>query len=279
MSSKRKFSETDFCDDSDGYAYGDRKKKRGEIEKKRRDRINDCLNQLKELVPTACEKSNVNKLEKVEILQMAVDHLKTVHNNPDHNRCAEHHNAGFRECMGEVSRYLVAVEGMHIEEPLRLRLMSHLHAFSATRAGSQYTWLGGHGYPGAAYPSQTGDGEHAQYLVPVSSRHSDKIVSYSSQSQSSSRSCYTDPHRTLSCYRPWGDSPAPGPGLYWQQQFAFLHQHLSRQSTQKCHNYRQNLHIVSYSSPYMINKHNIVLNNEFFCIPIKFASTDTKVNS
>ena len=64
MSSKRKFSETDFCDDSDGYAYGDRKKKRGEIEKKRRDRINDCLNQLKELVPTACEKSNVNKLEK-----------------------------------------------------------------------------------------------------------------------------------------------------------------------------------------------------------------------
>ena len=31
MSSKRKFSETDFCDDSDSYTYGgDRKKKRGE---------------------------------------------------------------------------------------------------------------------------------------------------------------------------------------------------------------------------------------------------------
>ena len=84
MSTKRKYSETDFCDDSDSYVgYGDRKKKRGEIEKKRRDRINDCLNQLKELVPSACEKSNVNKLEKVEILQMAVDHLKSVHNNPE----------------------------------------------------------------------------------------------------------------------------------------------------------------------------------------------------
>ena len=212
MSSKRKFSETDFCDDSDGYTYtGDRKKKRGEIEKKRRDRINDCLNQLKELVPTACEKSNVNKLEKVEILQMAVDHLKTVQNNPDHNRCAEHHSAGFRECMGEVSRYLVAVEGMHIEEPLRLRLMSHLHAFSATRAGSQY-WLGGHGY----YTSSSGaDTDHHGYVLPG---HDNKTVMSSSKysAVSGSRSvaaCYSD--RTLSCYRPWGDSsPAPGPGLY-----------------------------------------------------------------
>ena len=210
MSTKRKYSETDFCDDSDGYAYpGERKKKRGEIEKKRRDRINDCLNQLKELVPSACEKSNVNKLEKVEILQMAVDHLKTVQNNPDHNRCAEHHSAGFRECMGEVSRYLVAVEGMHIEEPLRLRLMSHLHAFSATRAGSQYWTLSGHGYYTGA------DTDHHGYLVPG---HENKTVMSSKYSGvagvpgSRSSSCYSD--RTLPCYRPWGDSPAPGTGLY-----------------------------------------------------------------
>ena len=211
MSSKRKFSETDFCDESDGYAYtGDRKKKRGEIEKKRRDKINECLNQLKELVPSACEKSNVNKLEKVEILQMAVDHLKSLHNNPDHNRCAEQHNAGFRECMGEVSRYLVAVEGMHIEEPLRLRLMSHLHAFSATRASSGY-WLSSHGYSG--HGQYSADSEHAQYLVPVSSFHADKRQVPQPGSRSS---CYP-----LSCYRPWGDSPrdfpaatSAGPGLY-----------------------------------------------------------------
>ena len=200
MSSKRKFSETDFCDDSDSYTYGgDRKKKRGEIEKKRRDRINDCLNQLKELVPTACEKSNVNKLEKVEILQMAVDHLKTVQNNPDQNRCSEHHSAGFRECMGEVSRYLVAVEGMHIEEPLRLRLMSHLHAFSATRAGSGY-WLGASAY--SSYPETESHGYSS--VLPVSR---DKATTY--HQSHPSRSCYPD--RTLACYRPWGDSPGPGP--------------------------------------------------------------------
>ena len=230
MSSKRKYSETDFCDDSDGYAYpGERKKKRGEIEKKRRDRINDCLNQLKELVPTACEKSNVNKLEKVEILQMAVDHLKTVQNNPDsgHGRCVEHHGAGFRECMGEVSRYLVAVEGMHIEEPLRLRLMSHLHAFSATlRSGSSY-WLaaaGHHSSPGSGYSGYTGPvsdsgSEHSGYLVPVTgvSFHtgdkrgpgSDKLLYSGVRGEGQVRACYD---RTLSCYRPWGDSPGTAPG-------------------------------------------------------------------
>ena len=202
-SSKRKFSETDFCEENESYSYGgDRKKKRGEIEKKRRDRINDCLNQLKELVPTACEKSNVNKLEKVEILQMAVDHLKTVQNNPDQNqRCSEHHNAGFRECMGEVSRYLVAVEGMHIEEPLRLRLMSHLHAFSATRTSSGY-WLGPASY--SSYPEPE---SHHGYVLPGSR---DKTPTSYHQSQPA-RPCYSD--RTLSCYRPWGDSPGPG-GLY-----------------------------------------------------------------
>ena len=39
---------------------GDRKGKRGQIEKKRRDRINDCLNEIKDLVPTAMEKSTVS---------------------------------------------------------------------------------------------------------------------------------------------------------------------------------------------------------------------------
>ena len=216
-SSKRKFSETDFCEDNESYSYGgDRKKKRGEIEKKRRDRINDCLNQLKELVPTACEKSNVNKLEKVEILQMAVDHLKSVHNNPETGghggRCAEHHGAGFRECMGEVSRYLVAVEGMHIEEPLRLRLMSHLHAFSATlRSGSSSYWSSG-SYPGVSYAgSEGGEGGpgHHGYLVPVyTGAAGDKHPSRGQHA--AARSCYAD--RTLSCYRPWGDSPAAGAG-------------------------------------------------------------------
>lgn len=56
-----------------------RKKRRGVIEKKRRDRINLSLSELKRLVPTAYEKQGSAKLEKAEILQLTVDHLKTLH--------------------------------------------------------------------------------------------------------------------------------------------------------------------------------------------------------
>lgn len=56
-----------------------RKKRRGIIEKRRRDRINSSLLELRRLVPTAFEKQGSAKLEKAEILQMTVDHLKTIH--------------------------------------------------------------------------------------------------------------------------------------------------------------------------------------------------------
>lgn len=56
-----------------------RKKRRGVIEKKRRDRINTSLTELKRLVPSAYEKQGSTKLEKAEILQMTVDHLKMIH--------------------------------------------------------------------------------------------------------------------------------------------------------------------------------------------------------
>lgn len=45
----------------------------------------------------------------------------------------DYHNIGFRECAAEVARYLVTVEGFDIQDPLRLRLMSHLQCFAAQR--------------------------------------------------------------------------------------------------------------------------------------------------
>lgn len=46
---------------------------------------------------------------------------------------ADYHVVGFRECASEVARYLVTMEGMDIQDPLRLRLMSHLQCFVAQR--------------------------------------------------------------------------------------------------------------------------------------------------
>lgn len=45
----------------------------------------------------------------------------------------DYHLIGFRECAAEVARYLVTIEGMDIQDPLRLRLMSHLQYFVQQR--------------------------------------------------------------------------------------------------------------------------------------------------
>ncbi|XP_034833923.2 hairy/enhancer-of-split related with YRPW motif protein [Maniola hyperantus] len=132
-----------------------RKRRRGVIEKKRRDRINTSLTELKRLVPAACEKQGSAKLEKAEILQLTVDHLKMLHAKGldtyayDPQRYAmDYHSIGFRECAAEVARYLVSCEGLDIQDPLRLRLMSHLQCFAAQRElASKSNW----GYP--QYPA------------------------------------------------------------------------------------------------------------------------------
>lgn len=51
------------------------------IEKKRRDKINNSLGELRRLVPAAFEKQGSSKLEKAEILQMTVDYLRLLHAN------------------------------------------------------------------------------------------------------------------------------------------------------------------------------------------------------
>jgi len=91
---KRSYSASDSedCSEDDGrncavssgsqsYRSPNRKRRRGVIEKRRRDRINCSLDELKRLVPQALEKSGSAKLEKAEILQMTVDHLKLLHAN------------------------------------------------------------------------------------------------------------------------------------------------------------------------------------------------------
>ncbi|CAO1400701.1 unnamed protein product [Diamesa tonsa] len=151
---KRAMSESD-CDDlfsdseskelassieNDSCQLMSRKKRRGVIEKKRRDRINSSLTELKRLVPSAFEKQGSAKLEKAEILQLTVDHLKILHSKGidsigfDPQRFAmDYHIIGFRECASEVARYMISVEGMDIQDPMRLRLMSHLQCFVAQR--------------------------------------------------------------------------------------------------------------------------------------------------
>ncbi|KAM5247030.1 hairy/enhancer-of-split related with YRPW motif-like protein [Ctenodactylus gundi] len=115
-----------------------RKKRRGIIEKRRRDRINSSLSELRRLVPTAFEKQGSSKLEKAEVLQMTVDHLKMLHATGgagffDARALAvDFRSIGFRECLTEVIRYLGVLDGPGSRaDPVRIRLLSHLNSYAA----------------------------------------------------------------------------------------------------------------------------------------------------
>lgn len=220
MALKRKLSDADDefsdYDDScsvsrsedagDGEGGVTRKRRRGMIEKRRRDRINDSLCELKRLVPSAVEKSSSTKLEKAEILQMTVDHLKAVQARgeyPDHRMAMEYQAIGFRDCVAEVSRYLVSVEGLDLQDPLRLRLMSHLHSFSSRGAGTPVNWHAG--YPSHQYqaPNQHDKPNDSQtFLGPETSSYSRSGATHISPS-------YT--HAGYTNYSNFG-LPIPPPG-------------------------------------------------------------------
>ncbi|XP_066555824.1 hairy/enhancer-of-split related with YRPW motif protein 2 [Amia ocellicauda] len=122
-----------------------RKKRRGIIEKRRRDRINNSLSELRRLVPTAFEKQGSAKLEKAEILQMTVDHLKMLQATGGkgyfdaHSLAMDFMSIGFRECLTEVARYLSSVEGLDTADPLRVRLVSHLSTCASQREAAAMT--------------------------------------------------------------------------------------------------------------------------------------------
>ncbi|CAN9503808.1 unnamed protein product [Ophioblennius macclurei] len=113
-----------------------RKKRRGIIEKRRRDRINHSLSELRRLVPSAFEKQGSSKLEKAEILQMTVDHLKLLHAMGGKGYfdaralAVDYRTLGFRECVGEVVRYLSSLEG-ESPDPIGARLVSHLSHYAS----------------------------------------------------------------------------------------------------------------------------------------------------
>ncbi|TRZ14592.1 hypothetical protein HGM15179_012508, partial [Zosterops borbonicus] len=127
-----------------------RKRRRGIIEKRRRDRINNSLSELRRLVPSAFEKQGSAKLEKAEILQMTVDHLKMLHTAGGkgyfdaHALAMDYRSLGFRECLAEVARYLSIIEGLDASDPLRVRLVSHLNNYASQReaASSAHTGIG-----------------------------------------------------------------------------------------------------------------------------------------
>uniref|UniRef100_U5EY94 Putative deadpan n=1 Tax=Corethrella appendiculata TaxID=1370023 RepID=U5EY94_9DIPT len=98
------------------------------MEKKRRARINNCLNELKTLILDAMKKDPArhSKLEKADILEMTVKHLENLQRQQTAMTQATDPNvinkfkAGFTECANEVSRF------PEIEPLVKRKLLQHL---------------------------------------------------------------------------------------------------------------------------------------------------------
>lgn len=109
-----------------------RKSNKPIMEKRRRARINNCLTQLKSLVLESMRKdsSQYSKLEKADILEMTVKHLRNLQRNQLASAMASDptvvtkFRAGFHECANEVIRYLGTVQ--NVGSDVKSRLVSHL---------------------------------------------------------------------------------------------------------------------------------------------------------
>ncbi|XP_037790182.1 protein deadpan-like [Penaeus monodon] len=109
-----------------------RKSNKPIMEKRRRARINTCLNELKSLILDAMKKDPArhSKLEKADILEMTVKHLQAVQRQQLALAVAHDpavltkFRGGFAECAQEVTRYVSRIEG--VDSGVRQRLLQHL---------------------------------------------------------------------------------------------------------------------------------------------------------
>ncbi|ESP03875.1 hypothetical protein LOTGIDRAFT_97309, partial [Lottia gigantea] len=100
------------------------------IEKRRRDRINNCLMELSQAVPSVFAKQSSGKLEKAEILEMTVEYLRTIQRTEsgskhDTNFC-QNYELGYNECMREVVHYMTDIEGLGLNDSRCVRILSYL---------------------------------------------------------------------------------------------------------------------------------------------------------
>ena len=110
------------------------------LERKRRARINKCLDELKEIMTAALtsQGENVSKLEKADILELTLSHLKKMHQarrlmvSTNRNPLEEIHRfqAGYSSCAQEAASFLLATPG--VDARVSQRLLSHLSSNTIT---------------------------------------------------------------------------------------------------------------------------------------------------
>lgn len=106
------------------------------LERKRRARINRCLDELKELLVGAlqAEGESVSRLEKADVLELTVRHLHKLRRSQQlsESSAGERFRQGFVHCANEVSKYISSAmsasgaNGFSLDLAVSTRLVSHL---------------------------------------------------------------------------------------------------------------------------------------------------------
>lgn len=113
------------------------------IEKRRRDRMNNCLADLSRLIPPQYLKKGRGRVEKTEIIEMAIRHLKYLQDRPQLDRSiesvGEQWGAGFQECVGEAARFLMQRDNGLSHDSVCLQLVAHLQAHFEMRTKGNIT--------------------------------------------------------------------------------------------------------------------------------------------
>ncbi|XP_012288275.1 hairy/enhancer-of-split related with YRPW motif protein 1 isoform X2 [Orussus abietinus] len=185
------------------------------IEKRRRDRMNNCLADLSRLIPAEYLKKGRGRVEKTEIIEMAIRHMKhlqglrqdtkhpavnsmhahtedsvdSVSHSATTSTAAEHYRLGFQECLSETMHFLVEVEGFFARDSLCVQLISHLqqHCEKIIATSDRL------GFPHPEMPTSNGltGSSFAHAAIPTicpSNSHSDR-------GSSSGVSSFGDPER------------------------------------------------------------------------------------
>ncbi|KAF4093563.1 hypothetical protein AMELA_G00003300 [Ameiurus melas] len=117
------------------------------IEKKRRDRINECIAQLKDLLPEHLKLSTLGHLEKAVVLELTLKHVKALnslleqqqqqimslqngmqigdHVNGSFEKSEEMFRSGFHLCAKEVLQYMADQE--NVQDLTPTHIFNHLH--------------------------------------------------------------------------------------------------------------------------------------------------------
>ncbi|XP_066529324.1 class E basic helix-loop-helix protein 40 isoform X2 [Hoplias malabaricus] len=121
------------------------------IEKKRRDRINECIAQLKDLLPEHLKLTTLGHLEKAVVLELTLKHVKALNSlleqqqqqiislqngiqigdqtNGNSETSEEMFRSGFHLCAKEVLQYLASLENTRDLTPTHM--VNHLHKVAA----------------------------------------------------------------------------------------------------------------------------------------------------